>query len=178
MTTRIMKPDRLRLLAIAVAYGRVGYVFLIRDELKDWHMSKKASLSPKVARAKAAQWIAYLEPNVVVTENVGMASRKSPKTIRRIHAIARIAKAADLVDVIVIRRQEFKNKYEEADHLIQRFPQLKAWRPKKRKMWMPEPRNTIYFEALSIALTAKEGFEANSASKLPDRSKFSKGQEL
>lgn len=152
---RTMKPDGLRLLSIAVAYGRVGYIFFVGDELKDWQLSKTASDSPRNARTKTREWIDFLKPNIVVTENVGMKSRKSPKTIRRIHAVAGVAKSADLMDTTVIRKQPFKNKYLEAEALCQRYPQIKNWKPKARKLWRPESRNTIYFEALSMALTAK-----------------------
>ncbi|MCJ8325160.1 MAG: hypothetical protein HRU29_11915 [Rhizobiales bacterium] len=150
-----MRPDRLRLLAVAVAYGRLGYVLMVGDDLKDWQLSKKASDSPKNAREKISDWITDLEPNVIVTENVGMRSRKSQKTIRRIHAIALVAKNADVVDIAIVRQQNYKNKYLEAEALSDRFPQIKNWVPQARKSWQPEPRNTIYFEALSMALIAK-----------------------
>ena len=69
-----------RVLAIAVATGRVGYVFLAGRRLRDWGLSRKASSSPELAAAQARRWIEALEPDVVVTETVAAGSRKGEKT--------------------------------------------------------------------------------------------------
>ena len=147
-----MKMARLKVLAIAAATGRIGYVFFVGDKLKDWAMSVKASKSPKLAKEKAEQWIEDLEPDVVVTEKVGKHSSKGILTKQLIDAIRNVAENRYLNDIVVPRVQSFQNKYEEAVELTKRFPDILPWAPKKPRIWESEPRNTIYFEALALAL--------------------------
>lgn len=143
---------RLKVLAIAVATGRVGYVFLDGSTLIDWKMSKKASQSVKEARKHAKKWIAFFKPDVVLTERIAKHSRKGDHAKSITGAIAKVAEDAELLDVSVPRLQAFKNKYEEARELVLRFPELRPRLPKVRRIWEGEPYSTIYFEALALAL--------------------------
>jgi hypothetical protein len=142
---------RLKVLAIAVATGRIGYVYVIGDKLRDWGLSRRASKSPALAAAQAKKWIDELKPDVVVTEKVPKTSTKGAKTKSLIEAVARVASNANLLDVCVSKAHHFKNKYEEAKHLGERFPEIMGWVPRMRRIWEPEPRNTILFEALALA---------------------------
>ena len=148
---------RLKILAIAVATGRIGYVYLIGDTLKDWGLSRKASKSPALAARQTEKWIDEFSPDVVVTEHVPKTSTKSSKTRAIIEAIQSVAAKAQLLDVCVARIQKFKNKYEEAAHLAERFPDITLWVPKPRRIWEPEPRTTVLFEALALAAVVMEG---------------------
>ena len=145
-----------KVLSIAVATGRIGYVNLIGDKLKDWGLSRKASKTPALAAAQAEQWIAYLAPDVIVTEIVPKTSTKSVKTRALIEAIQNVAAKAKLLDVHVPRIQLHKNKYEEAEQLAERYPELSLWVPKPRRIWEPEPRATVLFEALALAASLLE----------------------
>ncbi|WP_075995554.1 hypothetical protein [Salaquimonas pukyongi] len=145
---------RLKVLAIAVATGKIGYVYLIGEKLKDWGLSRKASVSTEQAAGYAQRLINDLKPDVLVTEKVQAESSKSAKTRSLIAAIERIGEHNYLLDVSVERVKRFKNKYDEAVALAERFPELLPWVPKPRRIWEPEPRNTIYFEALGLALLA------------------------
>jgi hypothetical protein len=147
---------RLKVLAVAVATGRIGYVYLIGDRLKDWGLSRKASLSPALAAQQSEKWISEFEPDVLVTENVAATSSKSSRTRTLIESIQRVAANATLLDVSVPRVQLFKNKYEEAKHLGERFPEMSLWVPRMRRLWEPEPRTTVLFEALALALVVIE----------------------
>ena len=145
-----------KVLSIAVATGRIGYVFLIGDKLKDWGLSRKASKTPALAAAQTEHWIAELEPDVVVTEKLPKTSTKSAKTRALIEAIQFVAAKAKLLDVHVPRIQLHKNKYSEAEALGNRFPDLALWVPKPRRIWEPEPRATVLFEALALAVILLE----------------------
>lgn len=143
---------RLKVLAIAVATGRVGYVFLDGRRLIDWQVSKKASRSTKQARTYAQKWITCFNPDVVVTERTTKPCRKGDHAKDIIAAIAKVAEGADLLDVSVPRLRAFKNKYEEARDLVSQFPDLQARLPKEPRIWQSEPFSTTYFEALALAL--------------------------
>lgn len=142
----------LRMLAVAAATGRIGYVFLVGGTLRLFELSVSASRSPHHAVQKMQEWIEYLEPDVIITEKITQRSRKSDDSHHLIEAITAIADDAPVNNAEVVRVQHFKNKYEEARAFAERFPQIKPWVPKMPPIWLPEPRNTIYFEALSLAL--------------------------
>lgn len=147
----------LRMLALAAASGRVGYVFLVGDRLKDWRISEKAAKSPTKAAEQVQTWINELKPDVIVTEKVEDAAKKGDKTKEIIGAIARTAAHNYVLDVSVTREHDHVSKYEEADALVKRFPDVTAWLPKKRRFFDNEPRNTVIFEALSLAETVLRG---------------------
>ena len=148
---------QLKVLAIAVATGRIGYVYLVGQRLMDWGLSRKASRDTQSASAQAKEWIAELEPDVVITQNVPKSSTKSVKTRALIEAITKVARDAHLLDVQVTKPHFFKNKYEEAAALGERFPEIAIWVPKIRRLWEPEPRTTVLFEALAMACVLIDG---------------------
>lgn len=147
---------RLRVLAMAAATGRIGHVLLAGEKLLDWGLSRKASKSPALAVTHTQKLIGKLKPDVVVTEDIPKTSTKSPKTRKLIQVVSRVAERAILLDIRMKASRSFPNKYEEAAHLSTRFPEITAWVPKKRRLWEPEPRNTILFEALSLGCAAIE----------------------
>lgn len=142
----------LRVLAFAAATGRVGSVFLVGDKLVDWHISNKAAENGVEAAGHAQALINDLMPDVVVTEELETAKHKGKHTLALIAAIARTAEHNDLLDVSVPRDHRFRNKYAEADALVEQFPELAPWKPMKRRFYDNEPRNTVLFEALALAI--------------------------
>lgn len=142
----------LRLLAFAAATGRVGSVFLVGDRLLDWQISDKAADSSMEAAAFAQSLINDLTPDVVVTEELEMAGHKGKRTLDLIAAIARTAEHNHLLDVSVPHGHRYPNKYAEADALAEQYPELLPWKPVKRRFYDNEPRNTVIFEALALAL--------------------------
>lgn len=146
-----MRASKLRVLAIAVATGRVGYVLVQGDELLDWGMSRKAAKSPAEAIQQAGKWITRLQPNLIITEDAYKARHKGARTKAIIETITDVAEASGLPNAAIQRVQAFPNKYDEAQHLATRYSDLKPWLPAKRRLWEAEPRNTVYFEALAMA---------------------------
>lgn len=149
----------LRVLAFAAATGRVGSVFLVGNNLIDWHISNKAAESGVEAAAHAQTLINDLTPDVVVTEELETARHKGKHTLALIAAIARTAEYNQLLDVSVPREHRYSNKYAEADALVDLYPELAPWKPVKRRFYDNEPRNTVLFEALALAefLRSREG---------------------
>ena len=141
-----------RVLSVAAATGRVGYIYFEGGPPVDWALSQKASRSPQDAAAMARRWIAMLTPDVLITEKVGRHSRKGDTTRALIDAIAREAAGHELHDIAVPRQQHHANKYAEAATYAERFPELRPLLPAKRRIWDKEPPNITYFEAIALAL--------------------------
>ena len=93
---------------------------------------------------------------MIVTEEPETAKHKGKHTLSLIAAIARTAEHNDLIDVSVPRDHHFSNKYAEADALVEQYPELAPWKPKKRRFYDNEPRNTVLFEALALALCLRD----------------------
>lgn len=141
-----------RVLSVAVATGRVGYVCFENGKPIDWALSGAASRSPKDAVRYARKWIALLHPDTLITEKVAKRSRKGPKTRALIEAIATEAANHELHDIALPRQQHYPNKYVEAQCYVERFPDLRPLLPAKPKIWETEPQKITYFEAVALAL--------------------------
>lgn len=141
----------LRVLSVAVATGRIGYVFMYDGQLRDWGLSRKASGSTRMARKQVCRWFDQLNPDIVVTEDPSARSRKGVHAKAIMEAIVRVAEKRQIQTITVTRQRVFQNKYDEAARLAGRFPEIAPWVPPKRRIWQSEPRNTIYFEALGFA---------------------------
>jgi hypothetical protein len=142
----------IRVLAFAAASGRVASIVLDSETLIDWRMSAKAADSPHEAAAYAAKLLADFAPEVVVTEDVYVAKHKGAATRAIITALADAAEREGVLTVSLPREQRYPNKYAEAEALVARFPELIPWQPPKRIFYESEPRNTVLFKALALAL--------------------------
>ena len=137
-------------LAFAAASGRVAHVLVVKDSIKSLGMSRKASMGPQEARAYAAQQIEQLRPDIVLTEKLRTPSKKGAKTREIIGALRSVAELADVESLAVVRSQAHANRFVEAQDLARRYPTLRPYLPKPRRLWDPEPKTLIYFEALSL----------------------------
>jgi hypothetical protein len=147
-----------RVLAVAAASGRVGYVFLVEGQLQDWGTSVKATTSVTDVAGFTQDRINELHPDILVTEKLGEACRKGPETRQLIRAIAETASHNELLDVTVPRPRAFQSKYEEAAHLANRYPDISGHLPgRKRRIFDHEPRGMIIFEALALAEAVIDG---------------------
>jgi hypothetical protein len=147
----------LKMLAIAVVSRHVAYVYLIGDRLVDWRISDRASTSAEKATATVQGWINLLKPDVLVTEKISPTFRKGKRAKGVIEAITSVGANNYILDVSVVREQQFPNKYLEADTIVASYPELRPWLPKKRLFYDNEPRNTVLFEAMALAQTVLRG---------------------
>lgn len=149
--------ERLSYLAFAAAYARVGIVYVVGDELRYWKMSCKAACDIDSAASVAQAMIDRWQPDVVITECIDKLVHKSAMSKAITLAMARVAEDCPKLDMTVERRHAFKNKSEEARHLIEKYPPLRAVNYKSRRFFDPEPRSTVIFEALSLIESVKRG---------------------
>ena len=142
----------LKVLAVAVATGRAGFVYLEGIELRDWGISIKAVRSTKNLVGYIQELINEYQPDVVVTEKCGAGCRKGKRTKSLIHAAAEIASHNKVLDVSVDRPRLFPSKYDEARDLVTRHASLAGYLPRqKRRIFDFEPRGMVLFEALAMA---------------------------
>mgnify|MGYP001797201365 CR=1 FL=1 len=142
----------LKVLAVAVSSGRVGYVFLDSGRLRDWAVTTTVSRKGGDLVAFVQGLINTLKPDVVVTEKCDGECRKGTRTKQLIAAIAELASHNYVRDVAVARPRHFQSKYEEATSAVARHPDLIGYLPRrKRRFYEFEPRNMIVFEALALA---------------------------
>ncbi len=126
-------------------------VFFIGTRVMDWQISGKAAKSPELAAQYIARMILSHQPDVIVTEKLASARSKGDHAKALITAMADVAANNELLDISIDRPSDFANKYDEADALAERYPEVAAWKPKRRRFFDNEPRNTVLFEALALA---------------------------
>ena len=141
----------LRMLAVAVTSRRMGYVFLIGDRLMEWRTMQKPASSGISAAGALQELINTYQPDAVVTEKIGSRDRKGEKARAITAALQRAAAENYVLDVSVQRCQHYANKYEEIGVLVERYPAIKPWAPRKRKHYEDEPHMMVLFDALAIA---------------------------
>ena len=147
-----MNARRLTVLALAARCSRVGYVLIVDGLAKDWALSRVASLDPQAASTYLAGWIDRFNPNVIVLEDYQSAGRKADRTKTILKALQHTAATSSAVVTSLVREQTYPNKFVEAHDLVERFPELAAWVPRRPRLWEREPRNLVYFEALALAV--------------------------
>lgn len=141
-----------RVLAIAVASGRAGYVLLQDARVVDWGITIKAVKSRSDFMGYVQTLFNDLKPDIVVTEKTTGDCRKGKHTKALIQAIANLASHNPVLDVAVARLRHFPTKYEEASYLAGKHPELIGYAPKrKRRLFDFEPRGMVLFEAVALA---------------------------
>lgn len=144
----------IRLMAVAAGTGRVGIVFLIGHELKDWLVSDKAAEDQEAAVAFAADWIERLAPTVFVTETSDGSPRKGETTKSLVAAMAEVARSKGCLTLTERRSLVERTKHDAAAGLAERYPEVTQWLPKRRRIYDAEPWNIVLFEALELAEAA------------------------
>lgn len=141
-----------KVLAVAVASGRAGYVYLQDNKLVDWGITVKATNSAAELSEFVQSIINQLRPDVVVAEKCDENCRKGAKTKRFIKAITDLTSHNYVLDVSVPRPRLYQSKYEEAFALAGKYPEIAGYLPKqKRRIFDFEPRGMVLFEALALA---------------------------
>jgi hypothetical protein len=146
-----MRVAKARILALAARHGRIAFVYLRNGQPRDWALSCKAAKSAKAAGSKTGVWIAKFDPDVVIIEDPTTAKRKGRNARALLRAMLRVSSKSPAMVAKAKRVQNFRNKFDEAQAWIETFPQLADKAPRKRRLWDPEPRNLVFFEALALA---------------------------
>ena len=153
-----MKTSNARVLALAARFGRIAYVYIRNGVPVDWALSCKGAKSWRNATSKTGEWIAKFDPDVVIIEDPETVRRKKASTKALLRAMVRVAERSPAMVVKTKRVQHFQNKFDEADAWVAAFPDLAPKLPRRRRLWDPEPRSLVFFEALALA--EENGFVA------------------
>jgi len=146
-----MKDRPLRTMSFAVNYNRIGFVYLIGKQPMDWQLSFKAGNTAGHAENKIRQWIEYYQPDVVITENYKTLGRKGERARMLLDVLKRTLAKHDVQHIEMDRVQPYRNLYDQIDDLCDRYPQVQAARPKRRKYYQKEPPYVTIFDALAMA---------------------------
>jgi hypothetical protein len=141
----------LRLLAVAAATGRIGYVFFIGHELVAFDLSRKGFKNTTQAAAVFQEWILAFKPNVVVTERLPKKSKKGQRARKIIQTFAQIASHNYVYDITVTPDREGRSRHAHAVHLSDIYPDITHRLPRKPKFYESEDRAMILFDALTLA---------------------------
>ncbi|MEM9358178.1 MAG: hypothetical protein AAGB04_18405 [Pseudomonadota bacterium] len=141
----------LRMLAVAINRKRLGYVFLVGHQLKEWRTMSKPTKSSLEAAAAMSELIHEFKPDVIVTEQLPRSASLTAFVSQLKSSLSRVAERSSMLNVSVSRSREFANKYEEAQSLSMFFPEIKPWVPEKRRFYEHEPAHLILFDSLALA---------------------------
>lgn len=139
-----------KVLSVAAATGRVAYVYLEDGIPRRWGMSRKAAKDTQNAARIVQSWIDDCSPDLMISESPKTAVRKGLCIKSVLETIGCLFDKAEGLNVQMTRHQSYQNKFDEAKALAGKYPTLRHLCPQQPPIWMPEPRNTSYFEALSL----------------------------
>jgi len=145
-----VRPPSLRRVGVAVSTGRVSSVFLEGRRVVGWYRSTDAYNSPETARQVVRRWLPGFRADQALIADTASSTVKGPRSRCLIEAIAEEMADAPCLDLRVRRTQRHANKYDEAAALARRYPPMASILPKPPPIWLPEPRNMGYFEALAL----------------------------
>lgn len=146
----------LRLLAVAAATGRIGYVFFVGHQLVDFDLSRKGYKNSNHAAGMLQHWIMTLKPDIVVTERLTEKSKKGSRARKITKTFALIASHNYVHDVSITMDREGRTRYEQAKHLADIYPDIASRLPHKPKFYESEDRAMILFDALTLAHLVQE----------------------
>lgn len=145
-----------RIVAFATSSGQLAYVLLENSRFVRWHLWRLKKGASTVARSHVRMILYKLDPSLVVIEDPWQGCRKRGESYALLLMLAQTL-ADEPVGTVQLRyRSPFKNRYEEAWALCERFPELVQYRPKETAFYESEPRSLLLFEAAALALEARE----------------------
>lgn len=146
-----MKGRPLRTLSLAVNYNRIGFVYLIGRQPMFWKLSFKAGSTSSNAEKHLKRWLDEYDPDIVITERLETMGRKTERSKMLLDVVYRTICKHDVQHITQDRTQPYRNLYDQIDRLCERYPQMEAARPKRRKFYQKEPPYVTVFDALSLA---------------------------
>ncbi|MEQ9180457.1 MAG: hypothetical protein RIF44_17335 [Nitratireductor sp.] len=140
-----------RILALAVASGFMVVIVMHKGQLAHWQRWRDKAACPPKARSAFRTVVAQYRPDVIVCEDPDRRCRKSGASLRLLRTLAQAADDEAVRSIRLPRIYAYRNRYEEAVALCDRFPEFELWRPKRWGSYERAPKDIIFFEALAFA---------------------------
>lgn len=149
-----------RLLTLDPTRHGFAYVLLEDHEiLIDWGLVH-AGASIEASMRRLDELISRYTPELLVIEHSSEFGRRRGSRAREFLVSVDIRGLSGEITVERVSQDavrqafsEFKGKYARALSLLDRYPELRPWRPRVRKPWMSEDERMNIFDALILALT-------------------------
>ena len=148
-----------RLLALDPTRHGFAYVLLEGEILIDWGLVH-AGADVEAAMRRLDELISRYTPEVLVIEHSSEFGRRRGRRVREFLVSVDIRGLSGEITVERVSQDavrqafpEYTGKYARALSLLDRYPELRPWRPRVRKPWMSEDERMNIFDALVLALT-------------------------
>jgi len=147
---------RTRLLAIDPTRQGFAYVLLESQILIDWGLVH-AGVGVDAAARRLDELLLRFNPQTILIEHQTLQSKRSSRA-RELLVSIEVLGLSHGITVERIERSgvratfpESKTKHGIALALTDRYPELRTWRPRRRKPWMSEDERMNIFDALALA---------------------------
>jgi hypothetical protein len=155
-----MRPlPRSRLLAIDPTRHGFAYVLLESQILIDWGVVDAGEEASAAAHRLEALISRYTPTSLIIEHHMLTESRRSPRAREFLVAVELLGLLQGVAVERISRSRlaetfpDAKNKHDIALLLADRYPELRMWRPRRRKPWMSEDERMNIFDALALAET-------------------------
>lgn len=143
---------KLKTLAVSIASGRVGFAFFDGNQLIDWGIASEVAKTSTALVGFVQELINQLKPDVFVSLKPETATRKAKRTRHLIRALAELGDQNYVLNITIERPRPYKNSFEEATAITNRYPELLGYKPlRRRRVFDREHRGTVLFEAVLLA---------------------------
>lgn len=140
-----------RRLIVAVRSGQIGVVYFVHRELVHWERTRTFARTPEAALSFVQKLVDDFEPDVLVSEAIGSATRKGARTKAVIEIIQRVRLSPSQRHQAIRRVQRHPNKHVESLILSKRHPALQKYLTEPRRIFDDEPRCYVLFEAVAMS---------------------------
>ena len=150
---------RSRLLAIDPTRQGFAYVLLESQILIDWGLVHAAGTVESSARRLDELVLRYKPTAFIIEHHLLSESRRSPRAREFLVSVELLGfsrrVAVERVSHSAVKEtfRDTRTKHDIALLLSDRYPELRTWRPRRRKPWTSEDERMNIFDALALAET-------------------------
>lgn len=148
-----------RLLALDPTRQGFAYVLLESEILIDWGLVH-AGRSVEASMRRLDELVSRYTPDLLVIEHSSEFGRRRGQRAREfLVSVDLLGLSGEITvervsqDAVKHAFMETKGKHAIALSLLDKYPELRPWRPRVRKPWMSEDERMNIFDALALALT-------------------------
>ena len=146
-----------RILSFAVGNDQLALILLVHRMVVHCESWRRVKAHPTMARSVLRTAIASYEPTILACERPYGLCRKQGVNLKLLQTLVQAIMDEPIPHHLLNRQQPYRNRYEEAEALTERFPEMARWCPKQPHYPDTAPRSLVYFEALAYAVEVLDG---------------------